>query len=372
MNCLNHETILKRGRYKNLSLDSLDAKQVRDLYCFMMHLRKSEEELIDEYHPADEMRCPVHFCIGQEAVPAALSLLIDADDFLFSHHRSHGYLLAKGAPLKALFAELYGRETGANGGKAGSQDISMPSLNFYAGAILSGSVAISVGVGFGFQLKGRRDVVVTGFGEGATDEGVFWEAINYAALRKLPIVFLCENNLYATYSHQLKRHVADNISQRVTAFGVQTRTLFGNDVIAVYSAIEEGMQHARSGKGPFFIEAYAYRWNSHVGPEDDSFAEYRSQTEIDFWKANCPIALLEEQMFTDNLLDEAQKKAIIKKIEAEIAEAFEYAKNSPFPTVSDWEESNSCKSSPLADRLLKEIEAVDFNHFQEDALPGPY
>ena len=136
---ISHEAILKGGRYSNLSIADMDPKTVIALYRFMVRLWRCEEALMEEYHPADEMRCPVHFCVGQEAVPAALSLLLREDDYLFSHHRSHGYYLAKSAPMDALFAELYGRKTGANGGVAGSQDISMSSVNFYSGAILAGA-----------------------------------------------------------------------------------------------------------------------------------------------------------------------------------------------------------------------------------------
>src|SRR5207245_876061 len=155
-------------------------------------LRLCEEALAREYHPADEMRCPVHFCVGQEAVPAALSLLLAPADYLFSHHRSHGYYLAKNAPMEALFAELYGKIAGANGGVAGSQDISYPERNFYSGAILSGATAISTGAALAFQYKKTNQVAVAGFGEAATDEGIFWETVNYAAVAKLPIVFVCE------------------------------------------------------------------------------------------------------------------------------------------------------------------------------------
>ena len=176
-----------------------------------------------EYHPADEMRCPIHLCLGQEAVPCGLSIHLSAQDYLFSHHRSHGYFLAKGATLRSLFAELYGKETGSNGGKAGSQDISDASLRFFSGAILAGGIGLAVGSALANQLRKTGAVTVTGFGESATDEGVFWEAINYAQLRKLPVVFLCENNLYATYSHLLKRQPTDSITARVAAFGLKVR-----------------------------------------------------------------------------------------------------------------------------------------------------
>src|ERR1700732_815374 len=140
---LSHRTITKMGRYRALSLDGISPALGRTLLRQMLRLRRTEEALHREYHPADEMRCPIHFCIGQESVPAALSLLVKQDDYLFSHHRSHGYYFAKGAPMRELFAEIYGKATGASGGRAGSQDISHSVSRFYSGAILAGAVSIS-------------------------------------------------------------------------------------------------------------------------------------------------------------------------------------------------------------------------------------
>ena len=177
MNALTHASILAAGPYKNLVIKPGERGIATALYRFMLRLRRCEEQLAAEYHPADEMRCPVHFCIGQEAVPAALSLLLKVDDYLFCHHRSHGYYLAKNAPMEALFAELYGKATGANGGIAGSQDISSPPHNFFSGAILAGATAIAMGAALGFQLKGESNVAIAGFGESATDEGIFWETM---------------------------------------------------------------------------------------------------------------------------------------------------------------------------------------------------
>ena len=372
MNTITHETIMANGRYRDLSLDGVETATVSALHAFMLRLRMCEEALIAEYHPADEMRCPVHFCVGQEAVPAALSLLIKDDDYLFSHHRTHGFYLAKGAPMESLFAEMYGRETGANGGMAGSQDISLTSSNFYSGAILAGAVGIATGAAMGFQQKGTSQVAVAGFGDGAMDEGVLWEALNYAALRSLPVVFLCENNGYATYSPQLKRQPADNVSSRVAAFGVPTHTLFGNDAVAVHKVVAAAIDHARSGKGPTFIETYTYRWYGHVGPEDDDYLGYRPESELKFWKDNCPIALLEEQMVQRGLLTTVIKSGLENKINGEIARAFNFAKTSAFPTVDSWEVMNYSLSSPLADRLLADSHLGDFDHSQADAIPRPY
>ena len=372
MEQMTHASIIKNGRYRGLSIDGLDTPLLLRMYESMLRLRRVELALIEEYHPADEMRCPMHFCVGQEAVPAALSVLLGTDDYMFSHHRTHGYYLAKGAPLTALFAELYGKETGANGGKAGSQDISYSPAKFYSGAILTGAVGLAVGAAFGLQYKQSKNSVVAGFGEGATDEGIFWEAINYAALRRLPILFMCENNRFATYSAQQFRQPKDNLSTKVATFGVKTTDVFGNDVAAIFRTVSEALQSIRQGEGPQFIQAYTYRWNSHVGPEDDSVNNYRAPGELDFWKQNCPVALLEEKLIHAGKLNEGAKQKLINAIDEEIQQAFKFAKSSPFPGTPNWRDLNSCSESPLADKLLQDTEHDRFNQDQADALPGPY
>ena len=370
---ITHSELLKvGGRYDALSLDGLTENDVRLLYGFMVRLRMCEEQLQEEYHPADEMRCPVHFCIGQEAVPAALSLILCSSDYLFSHHRSHGYFLAKCGEMKTLFAELYGRSTGANGGIAGSQDISMHTAKFYSGAILAGAVAIATGAAMGIQLQGSDSVVAVGFGEGAGDEGVFWEAVSFAALRQMPVIFICENNRYATFSEHLKRQSRDNISLKAEAFGVMSSTVFGNDVAAVYRALQEAHGHAKCGGGPVLVQTYTYRSCSHVGPEDDSWIGYRPTPELEYWKTNCPINLLEEKMITNSMLNQTSKSELVRQFDAEIQEAFKYAKSSPLPSEVNWSWLNANPSSPLADVLLGEIDVTSFDEGQKNTLPAPY
>jgi TPP-dependent pyruvate/acetoin dehydrogenase alpha subunit len=368
---ISHALLLQQAHYSPQAIANADPDALFRLYTFMVRLRSCEEAIMKEYHPANEMRCPIHFCLGQEAVPAALSLTLEADDYLFSHHRSHGYYLAKGAPMKALVAELYGRATGANGGKAGSQDISYANRRFYSGAILTGAVALSVGSALAAQLQGTRCVTVAGFGEAATEEGIFWEAINYASLRQLPLVLLCENNRYSMYSPQLKRQPADDIARRVAAFGLRTRTIFGNDAPLVYQSVREALQLARQGQGPTFIEAYTYRWNGHVGPESDDWLDYRPAEELAFWKAHCPILLLEQSMLKEGLTL-PDKSRLLDTVQQEIEEAFRFAKASPFPTVDHWQQLNTATASPLADKLLSSLDASRFDGHQAEAVPGPY
>lgn len=369
---LSHRTITQMKRYGALELGDIDRDLALKLYYQMLRLRRTEEALLREYHPAEEMRCPIHFCIGQEAVPAALSVLVQPDDFMFSHHRSHGYYFAKGAPMRELFAEIYGRETGANGGKAGSQDISHSESHFYSGAILAGAVSIAVGAAFGFQHAKTRQISISGFGEGATDEGAFWEAMNYSGKKKLPVLFVIENNRYATFSDQLKRQATDNIVERVRPFGVRATQIFGNDVVLAWRTLRAEIERLRSGDGPALVEAYTYRWNSHVGPEDDSVNAYRTTEEMEFWKNNSPLPLLEEKLRAEGWMDDAKHAQFEADVAAEVAANFQFAKESPFPSQTDWHHMTYEDASPLADRLLGAAEGGEFDHYQTEAKLGPY
>jgi pyruvate dehydrogenase E1 component alpha subunit len=369
---LNHESIARSGPYRDMDFTGMERSTLHALLRQMLRLRRTEEALLNEYHPADEMRCPIHFCIGQEAVPAALSLLVRPDDYMLSHHRSHGYYFAKGAPLRELFAEIYGKATGASGGMAGSQDISHPSSHFYSGAILAGAVSIAVGVALGLQIRKSTSIAVSGFGEGASDEGAFWEAMNYAGVCRLPILFVCENNRYATFSDQLKRQASDNMSERVKTFGVRATRIFGNDAPLVYRTLRDEVRRIREGEGPALVEAYTYRWNSHVGPEDDGVNNYRSAEEMAFWKENCPIRLLQEKLLESGQLSASDVERLEGEAAQEIAECFRYAKESPFPNAPDWKSVNWSSESPVADKLLGTQSGGEFDQFQSDARLAPY
>jgi TPP-dependent pyruvate/acetoin dehydrogenase alpha subunit len=369
---ISHNNLIRMGRYEAMDIAGIDTATLEELFRQMLRLRRTEEALINEYHPADEMRCPIHFCIGQEAVPAALSLLVETEDYMFSHHRSHGYYFAKGAPLRELFAEIYGRVGGANQGHAGSQDISHQASHFYSGAILAGAVGIAVGAAQALQYRGSRQISIAAFGEGATDEGAFWEAMNHAGARKLPVLFVCENNRYATYSDQLKRQAADNVSERVATFGVRSEPIFGNDASLVYRTFKNAIQELREGDGPMLVEAYTYRWNSHVGPEDDGANQYRTAEEMAFWRRNCPIDLLYEKLLATGHIDANEREMMEREIAHEIEENFLFAKSSAFPGTPDWHSMNWNPSSPLADKLLGKLTESEFDQYQAEAKLEPY
>ncbi len=373
MSNLNHIDLIKIKKYKKLSLDGIRQEDLIKLYNFMIELRLCEEMLSDEYHPADQMKCPVHFCTGQEAVPAALSLLLKKSDYLFSHHRSHGYYLAKKAPMNKLFAEIYGKETGANSGLAGSQDISFPENNFFSGAILAGAIAISVGTAMALNFnKNNKNLSVSGFGEAATDEGIFWESINYASLNNLPSIFICENNNYSVFSPQSKRQSGETIAKKVNSFGIQSKSIFGNDVCLVYKELKKAIKNVRKKNKPFLLETLTYRHDGHVGPLSDDLNGYRSKKEINFWKDNCPIKLLEKELFNKKLINSEYKKSLIKKTEKKIFECFDFAKISKFPKINNFEELNISNSSTDADKKLKDIEKTEFNDKQDLFQPKGY
>lgn len=370
---INRHTFLESGRYRNLTLESVDETIALRMYVFMRRLRMLQERIMKEYHPANEMRCPVHFVIGQEAAPAALHLALRSDDHLFGSHRSHGYFLAKGASMKGLLAEIYGKSTGVNGGKAGSQEVSSHSVNFHSGAILSGALGMAAGAAMGFQLQKKDCVAVGCLGDGAVDEGVFWEAISYAQLCKLPVIFLCENNGFSTYSPLLKRQPADNIHERVGSFGMPSEAIFGNDAPLIYTVLSRAVEKARSGNGPTFIETYTSRWFGHVGPEDDDYVGYRTKEELEAWRANCPVSLLEERLVEKGWLSKESADKMAQELSAEIDEAFTYARKSAFPVPSDWKQQNSCLETPFADRLLADLsDPGSFDFDQNQAIPGPY
>src|SRR5215469_7287442 len=256
----------------------------------MLRIRLVEEGIAERY-AEQQMRCPVHLCIGQEAVAAGVCDLLAADDQAMSTHRAHGHYLAKGGSLPAMLAEMYGKATGCASGMGGSMHLIDLEAGFLGAAPIVGStIPIAVGVAFGSVLRGENRVVTAFFGEGATEEGAFHEALNFAALKRLPVLFVCENNLYSVYSPLSARQPAGRDLFRLAAsHGIESRQGDGNDVGAVHAMTGEALEHIRSGAGPAFLEFGTYRWREHCGPNYDNQIGYRSEEEFQRWRALCPI-----------------------------------------------------------------------------------
>jgi TPP-dependent pyruvate/acetoin dehydrogenase alpha subunit len=342
-----------------------------DLYRLMQLIRRAEEMLIDEYHPADEMRCPIHFCVGQEAMPAALSKVLRPSDVMASHYRSHGYYLAKGGSLRAMVAEFYGKATGANGGLAGSMELGAPDLNFSSGAIVGGSVLVPLGSAFAQKYRGRDEISVAVLGDGALDEGVVYEVLNLAVLHRLPLLFVCENNGYAAHTPLERRAAVPALGTRVRAFGLPVLTLDGNDAVLLLQELIAIEPTLRSGGGPVFVEIETYRYCAHVGPGDDRALAYRPDEEIARWRARDPIVRLRRTL-TEGGVDPGALDTLDRAVEEEVAAAIAAAKAAPFPSLDDALAANWAGTySPVVTRLITDV-TREFKGGQAETRPAPY
>jgi pyruvate dehydrogenase E1 component alpha subunit len=305
----------------------------------MLRIRMVEEKIVSLY-PEQEMRCPVHLGIGQEAVSAGVCENLSKDDYLMASHRSHGPYLAKGSSLKAMIAELYGRVTGCCGGRGGSQHLIDLSCGFLGAVpIVASTVPIAAGAALAFSMRGEKKVSAVFFGDAAVEEGMFHEALNFASLRRLPVIFICENNLYSTQSPlSVRQPQRREISRLAEAHKMKGFRGDGNDVLNVYDITSKAVSAARSGRGPSLLEFKTYRWLEHCGPYDDSKLGYRSKKEIDSWKKRCPIRRFQNRVLREKLISKAELDDIRDNICAEVEEAFDYAKQSPFPKEDSFAE----------------------------------
>ena len=302
---------------------------LRAMYITMVEIRKFEErtaELISQ----KEIICPTHLYTGQEAVATGVCSTLRKDDYVFSTHRSHGHYIAKGGDLKALMAELYCRATGCSRGRGGSMHITSHGVGLPgSSAIVAGTIPLAVGAALAFSLQKSDRVSVAFFGDGAVDEGTFYESLNFVALKKLPVIFICENNLYSTHL-PISACLADtDIYKKAEAFKMPGVKVDGNNVVDVHKVAKKAIENARLGKGPTLIECMTYRWRGHVGPSYDLDKGLRSKEELEYWMNRCPIKRLEEFLLKQGILSE--KNQIYEDIESEIEVALIFARESPYP-----------------------------------------
>ena len=308
---------------------------LKKIYCNLVKIRKFEEKIIELY-PKQEIKCPVHLYIGQEAIAVGFCMHLNKDDYVFSNHRNHGHLIAKGVDLKPIFAELYGKKTGCSSGKGGSMHlISMENSIMGTSAIVGGGIPIAVGTALASKMMGNGNIAVVFFGDGAVDEGVFYECLNFSALKKLPIIFVCENNLYATNSPQKVRQINQDIYKIAEFFLMPGVLVDGNNVFEVYKTAEKYIKKARNGDGPSLIEARTYRWRTHVGPETDIEKGFRNKEEVEEWLKKCPLKKFKEIISENNLIKKEELEDIDKKVNDEIMSALDFALSSPYPQEED-------------------------------------
>lgn len=312
-------------------MEKIQEEVGKQLLYVLLKIRRFEEKLVELY-PAQEIKTPVHLSIGQEAVAAGVCAHLQKEDLIFSNHRNHGHCIAKGINIKYLMAELYGRATGCSGGRGGSMHPAEPECGILGtSAIVGGSIPLAVGAALASRMKRDGKVTVAFFGDGAVDQGVFHESMNFAALKKLPVVFICENNFYATNSHQSARQPHDNIAKRGESYEVAGVQVDGNNVLDVYKVAGDAVKRAIDGAGPALIECRTYRWKGHVGPDCDYQKGCRSKDELEAWIERCPLNIHKEYLIKNNVVTESDIEKMEKEIDTEIESAVQFAKDSPFP-----------------------------------------
>ena len=310
-------------------INELSKEQLINLYRQMLEIRRAEEQLARSYQ-AGLIMGACHTYIGEEAIASGVCAHLRPNDAVFSTHRGHGHALAKGVSVRQVMAELFGRVTGCSQGRGGSMHLFSPEVGMMGtSGIVGPCILQATGAGYSFKLLKTDQVGVAFFGDGASNNGAFHEGLNLASIWDLPVLFVCENNLYATEVPLSVAGGNPNIAERAAAYSMPGIAVDGNDVLAVYEAAGEAIARARSGGGPTLIEGKTYRTRPHAeGMRDGS---YRTQEEIDTWKARDPLKLYRERLLAEEVANVDEFEAIEVQVKGIVEEAFEFSKNSPWP-----------------------------------------
>ena len=303
-----------------------------ELLDVMIKIRRAEEKIVEVYAKDQMMRTPTHLSIGQEAVSAGLSVALRKDDQIFTGHRCHAAYLAKGGDFNGFFAELCGRATGISQGRAGSAHLTDPSVHVYSSPILGAMIPVAVGAAMSFKMDAKDSVAVSIFGDATIEEGVFPESVNFALTKKLPVLFLCENNLYSTHSPLSVRQPSSKIFERLSTPEFKTRQIDGNDVELVYETLKDVINDIRITKMPQFVECLTYRFREHVGPLFDYERGYRTKEEVDEWMLRCPIKRFTKKLIDQKVMTQDQISAVDLKWAKLADDAYAAALKSPWPT----------------------------------------
>jgi pyruvate dehydrogenase E1 component alpha subunit len=306
-----------------------------NLLTEILYIRLVEETMAAKYSE-QEMRCPVHLSIGQEAAAVGVCQALRQSDRVFSTHRCHAHYLAKGGDLKAMISEIYGKAAGCIGGRGGSMHLTDPAKGMIASVpIVASSIPLAVGSALADKIDTVDTVSVTFFGDASVEEGVFHESANFASLNKLPVLFVCENNLYSVYTPLRRRQPSRPLTDLAVAHGMTAFHADGNDVEAVLKVTQKAAEHARTGKGPVFLVLDTYRWLEHCGPAYDNHIGYRTEAEFLDWKARDPLERLKLKLIASGHLNEQTFKDMVNKLQKTINEAFDFAKSAPLPDPSE-------------------------------------
>jgi pyruvate dehydrogenase E1 component alpha subunit len=303
---------------------------LRRMHRAMVLIRLCEERIADLCE-SGEVRCPCHLCIGQEAVAVGACSALAETDYVWGGHRSHGHYLAKGGDIKALIAEILGRATGCAGGRGGSMHLIAREVGILGTVpLVAATIPLAVGAALAAKLRRESRVSVAFFGDGATEEGHFHESLNLAALHRLPVVFVCENNFYASHLHLTERHLLDNLDKAGDLHGVPGRRVDGNDAVAVYDATGTAIERARRGEGPTLLECRTFRWRGHVGPALDVDVGVRRRIDLESWHERDPIAEVRRRLVGAGV-DASELDVTVKEVRVVIDDAVAFARSSPYP-----------------------------------------
>lgn len=312
----------------------IEGEQLLRMHRDMLRIRLVEEAIAERY-AEQEMRCPVHLSIGQEATAVGACHALQHTDRVFSTHRCHAHYLAMDGDLKAMLAEIYGKAAGCVGGRGGSMHLTDPDKGMIASVpIVASSIPLAVGAALADQIDGKKSVSVAFIGDASVEEGVFHESANFASLRKLPVLFVCENNLYSVYTPLKDRQPPRLLTELARAHGMSCVSADGNDVVAVFKAAQEAVERARQGAGPTFLVFDTYRWRQHCGPDFDNHIGYRTEAEYETWRTRCPIEASGAKLKSQKLLTPADEEFMVAEFKREIDMAFEFAKAAPLPEPS--------------------------------------
>ena len=309
-----------------------------DLYRTILRIRLVEESFVEPILKG-EIRCPVHLYSGEEAIATGICANLKKTDYIFGNHRSHGHYLAKGGNMGKLIAEIYGKDTGCSRGRGGSMHLIDPE-NGVMGIvpIVAGTISLALGSALASKIRKDNRVTVSFFGDGATGEGVLFESLNFAALKKLPIIFACENNLYSTHLPIREIRVNENISESAIPFGIKSIRVDGNNVLEVFEASRLAVQQCRNEEGPVFIEFLTYRFRGHVGPDDNiqgSHTDIRPKDEIEKWLKKDPIHILKHYLISEKVCSEIEISKIHDEVTKEVLTATQFALKSNYPEPSE-------------------------------------
>lgn len=304
-----------------------------ELYRSMLLIRRFEEKLTELCKIERKIPGMMILCTGQEAVAAGACAALEKDDVIISNHRSHGHLLAKGADPKPVMAEIFGKKTGCNKGKSGTLHIAVPEVNaLCTTTVVGGGIPIAVGTAFAQQYKKSNQVTLCFFGNGAADEGSFHESLNMAALWNLPVIFVCENNVYSGAQRMEHHTKVKDIASRAVGYAMQGVVVDGNDAVAVYDATVRARERCLAGEGPTLIECKTYRWRGH-GEADHQV--YQPKEEIFYWMERCPVKKLEKELLEEGLISGQEILALEKVISETVEDAVRFAEESPWPAPQE-------------------------------------